>query len=1622
MGTPSAVRLVAILVLCSAAQAIRVPIDWTGDSEVTKDAPILQETSAASQQIQQQPIPIEYFQYPAPKPQFAVDVATYHGVKNPESHYKAYPIRPHGQEKPVLGKHKLLDENNPLFEQFQRFTQINEGDKKYATPVSMDYEVFHPYKAEEPAFEQLYKDPVLGKIRNDIYNSQSRLKNYENEAGKPDIQDGEYLESPEQTDHKKHPQRNVPVPYEIHRPQRRPIYYRPSPNFSRDRYLNQKFRHPWNQHNAKIRPVHYRPLKNHIHRLRQNHAIKFDDEHNEYPQVPTHEQIAEVPEGYDIYQRGKEKYIALRNNVDESINNAVKENRPTVYQRLELQNNGGRTETQISDDDEPEFVPIKNYAQVRKTETMKHLPREAAFQEAASYDEIKNAPRLREAIKSTKAQTVYTEEGYEDAAYDHAGEEKHAAENEGHGGFLKEKEISRGKYKTPSLAAQYQDASGNEYKDQVLHGEKWNDDQKEKEEENDEINLAEDENHESIEDEEAAIERSKRENKPDNAASNENDGVENVSTEHEVNKRETAVKNFKVPEINLNSTFLTPEEILKMAKLKLQPKQQDFKEKYPYYFKNLKTIHKDSPLRYAENLKLIPKKSKGGTEFYDSRNLECPEVGEDVDALPEKLKKGGNPDSDESDESAEENDPSKTRDKADFEQLKKNRRLKGLGDKIDCFKSKFFGENPLDSPFFKEEIISNPEPIIAPTLPVYKFISKDPLTQASTLSNVFNASEKLKENTKSDLTALLDKLRSGQKDLQESLVKTNQDLKSSLIVPQNISLHNNTRLSQQTNVYSDVFKNIQKQPILSSSNQVAKHLIQPATINTKNSNVTYISYQNKEDVTIQPRTVRKKRAAPFVYEPYKIIRDGQVQESKKTTTTSNISPLIRQLQSSRIIDKVKKSADEIEQPVARHVSSRIYKDIGRKDRDKNSKPDESSEASFIDVNIDKRRGEPRYEVRIANHKSKYTPVDNKKAMSVKDYETQTNKTVKTPENKDTIQSDAPAAVRFETRSREKSRQRRPTTAKPYFDVSQFIPKASDLQRTSASNTVKKVVKQPATTSRNNQQEVQEPKDENDDEEEDYEEYDDEEIVTTTTTSTPKPSFRKRRPSTTTTPTTTTTTETPEDEVTEYPRLRLITRFRSTAAPVKTTNPPENYTENPSKRKYDEDIEVVSPKYREKKKKSSKSTLVTDTKSYGDDNDDMMRDAVDAMIGVKQNMDDYKPNYEKEIEEKSSIRKRPTSSSEEEEDDDEDDDDEIDSDEDDDEDFEDDDDEEESDEENESTTEPESEVTTPEPTKRTLVRTTEAPVPTTEARSAKLEQKPIIHKKKIEIHKEIPVNNSSPHITQFKQDIKEIEIIKEMPAKPQKTGHRKPQKNIEALELYKDENLPKEVNKLGAVEVFKENLDLRNGPRHGGNYRSAQLVELNEATTTLQPMHGGNLKALKDPETSQSKNTKQIELSEILPARRLHSGNLRSRNSNRNGKLELADSPKSSTRLHGGNLKSIQDKGRRRESSKSAKLIELDDDREDDDSDDMHGGNFKSYDNTRSRGKPLHGGNYRSAKLIKADDEDETTTVTTKGETSSNPRSKAAVVLNSFAQAVPILTTTPAYILDPSKRMYYYVDA
>lgn len=81
-----------------------------------------------------------------------------------------------------------------------------------------------------------------------------------------------------------------------------------------------------------------------------------------------------------------------------------------------------------------DFVPTKLHAQVRGSHIVKRLPQRQAIESAETDEQRRNAHRLREVVTNSKVNTVYTEEGYEDSGYDHAG---HIRDADFHEGFAR---------------------------------------------------------------------------------------------------------------------------------------------------------------------------------------------------------------------------------------------------------------------------------------------------------------------------------------------------------------------------------------------------------------------------------------------------------------------------------------------------------------------------------------------------------------------------------------------------------------------------------------------------------------------------------------------------------------------------------------------------------------------------------------------------------------------------------------------------------------------------------------------------------------------------------------------------------------------------------------------------------------------------------------------------------------------------------------------------------------------------------------------------------------------------------------------------------------------------------
>ena len=109
--------------------------------------------------------------------------------------------------------------------------------------------------------------------------------------------------------------------------------------------------------------------------------------------------------------------------------------------------------------------------------------------------------------------------------------------------------------------------------------------------------------------------------------------------------------------------------------------------KYPYYTLPANVLSEMSAFRYAESMKNYPKDKE--SLYKIKRISECEDIDEDVDPVPKNVEDSS----------------------SDKKYKRPAKRLNHLGDKISCFKKKFFGKDPFDNPLFKEEYVAAAVPI-----------------------------------------------------------------------------------------------------------------------------------------------------------------------------------------------------------------------------------------------------------------------------------------------------------------------------------------------------------------------------------------------------------------------------------------------------------------------------------------------------------------------------------------------------------------------------------------------------------------------------------------------------------------------------------------------------------------------------------------------------------------------------------------------------------------------------------------------------------------------------------------------------------------------------------------------
>ncbi|KAK5641308.1 hypothetical protein RI129_009855 [Pyrocoelia pectoralis] len=335
--------------------------------------------------------------------------------------------------------------------------------------------------------------------------------------------------------------------------------------------------------------------------------------HKPYLHTPKYVEIKsenKKPEGYDIFERARPTFDRQK---QELVNNFL------PHRKTKRVNY--KAEDSTKDDNKIDFVPSQLLSQVRRVDTEEHLP------------PVEDEPRLREIIKDSKVHVMYTEEGYEDIGYDHAGEERNAEENEGHS--IRDSGPTKPLKPVPVP-----------------------------------VNiLREFENYEDVTKEDLG----KSESKP-RPRYQKNVSKHPLSTQDELFKRHKRFVN-DIPNVQIEDYLVETDE-------STTPPVKQKRKKYPYY--SFETL-KHSPLRYAEDIRNIPKKDEGELSFYDHSGASiCPEIPLNINPIPHKVER-------------------------EKPVNQSNPRLQKLGDKIACLKSKYFGENPLDNPLFRESEVEEPQ-------------------------------------------------------------------------------------------------------------------------------------------------------------------------------------------------------------------------------------------------------------------------------------------------------------------------------------------------------------------------------------------------------------------------------------------------------------------------------------------------------------------------------------------------------------------------------------------------------------------------------------------------------------------------------------------------------------------------------------------------------------------------------------------------------------------------------------------------------------------------------------------------------------------------------------------------
>ncbi|VEN52650.1 unnamed protein product [Callosobruchus maculatus] len=474
----------------------------------------------------------------------------------------------------------------------------------------------------------------------------------------------------------------------------------------------------------------------------------------------------EVPDGYDTFIQGQKVFEKTKADLSKQFDQVPMKHGLGKYlpesskgDQFPKKHGPGQYLPERSEEDEDakedQFVPVRLYAQVRHSEDEKHLPRSAADDE-----------RLKELVKDSKIHTVYTEEGYEDDAYDHAGHEKNAETGEAfeEAGKLHDRKIVKkipdkileqtkkdsdsedaGSSDSSSSASQEtknssNDTVKNDYlstkQNKVITAKEANDGSVKMEVEGEVKVVLKPENSTKVKQYSKPLPKVHKNLKAKHDSEGKASLIEEKVLKKKIGKGRPAslpattattedigeILTEDIPATTSGTTAIPKRrnEIKVATVLSLGKEEQPFLEvssrkrrkrgafdgnKYPYYRAN--ALNPNSPLRYSEDLRNIPDKTRDDLAFYRQAEtrFRCPEVDRSVDPVPDKVKeKVANEGQEEDEEDEENSDPSNHK--------RPSKRLNQLGDKIDCLKVQYFGVNPFDSPFFSESEVGPVRPVL----------------------------------------------------------------------------------------------------------------------------------------------------------------------------------------------------------------------------------------------------------------------------------------------------------------------------------------------------------------------------------------------------------------------------------------------------------------------------------------------------------------------------------------------------------------------------------------------------------------------------------------------------------------------------------------------------------------------------------------------------------------------------------------------------------------------------------------------------------------------------------------------------------------------------------------------